>query len=555
MKRKNRKMFIVGAAVLCALWFSGCSSPLEGLGVKPAAPGAPILKAGKASFHVQWEETSLAETYQVYLSINETPATVPIKTGLTEPSVTLDGLVNETTYYVWVQAVNRMGKSPLSDAAKKTLTLESPLITGLTAGNGSMTVTWNTVGMADSYNVYYADSATPPESPAQTGITGTTANITGLANDTTYYVWVEAVNSGGAMMGEAGSITLDLQAPQPVLTPEIGSSIIVNWKPVSFADSYNLYYADSATPPASPVQTGITGTSITITGLINNTTYYVWVEAVNSGGTKMSDLVSGLSGPVSQEYTVYSEAEFTQAIAGIDASQAAGYYYITLHINITGSGISFPSTSVEKTIVIKGDTALRTIYKTGEFFFVDAGNTLVLDNNIKLIGNDKQLGGLWIKGGTFVMKAGSRIEGAEGSGVYVSNGGTFIMEGGKISGNTGSGVHVSSGTFTMEGGKISGNTAKMGGGVYVSGGGTFTMEGGEISGNTATPGSGFGAGGGVLVEGSGRFIKSGGGIITDTNTGIGKVAYVLSPNRQRNITAGPEVNMDSNLSGSAGGWE
>jgi hypothetical protein len=100
----------------------------------------------------------------------------------------------------------------------------------------------------------------------------------------------------------------------------------------------------------------------------------------------------------------------------------------------------------------------------------------------------------------------------------------------------------------MSGGTISGNTAIHGGGVEIWGG-TFTMSGGTISGNTAN------SGGGVYIS-SGTFTKSGGGTISNTNTAKnGKVAYAVDPKKQRNSTAGPGVYMNSNVNGSAGGWE
>ncbi|MDR0473993.1 MAG: hypothetical protein LBH43_10035 [Treponema sp.] len=151
------------------------------------------------------------------------------------------------------------------------------------------------------------------------------------------------------------------------------------------------------------------------------------------------------------------------------------------------------------------------------------------------------------------------------------------MESGEISGNTasgnngnnnGGGVHVGNGgTFTMSGGGISGNStssANNGGGVYVGSGGTFTMSGGGISGNTSSR-----FGGGVYVNYSsgnyGIFTKTGGGTVygysdessanrNESNNG-GHAVYVYSGAKRRETTAGPGVNLDSGVSGAAGGWE
>jgi len=161
------------------------------------------------------------------------------------------------------------------------------------------------------------------------------------------------------------------------------------------------------------------------------------------------------------------------------------------------------------TIWLRGNSSNRVIEfssKGNSLFTITNGITLVLDNNITLIGkndNDKSL-------------------------IMVNTGGTLLINKGvKISGNSspGGGVYVASGTFTMSGGEISGNTASAsssssfylgGGGVYVANG-TFTMSGGEISGNTASypSSSSYPCGGGgvyVAQSWSSYFEKTGGTI-------------------------------------------
>jgi hypothetical protein len=192
------------------------------------------------------------------------------------------------------------------------------------------------------------------------------------------------------------------------------------------------------------------------------------------------------------------------------------------------------------------------------------GISLVLEENVTLEGLDKGNHLVQIaSGGSFTMKAGSKVHGNTGGGVSVSNDGTFTMSGGEINGNSasyGGGVYVNSGgTFTMSGGEIAGNTVSSsygGGGVYVYSG-TFTMSGGEISGNSSSS-----YGGGVFVNSGGTFTKQSGGVIYGPNAGSlsnsansGGQAVRVSSGRERNSTAGVGVLLDSRYSGSAGGWE
>jgi hypothetical protein len=161
------------------------------------------------------------------------------------------------------------------------------------------------------------------------------------------------------------------------------------------------------------------------------------------------------------------------------------------------------ATNALKTITLRGDERItRTISNSATLFTLSYGITLVLGNNIRLIGNGKG-GGL----------------------VRIEQDGTLRMEvGATISGGSSSDVMVNGGTFTMSGGTISGNTAHNGGGVAVDG--NFTKTGGTIDGTNSA--------------------------------GIGRVVLFPISNtsfRKRETAAGPEVNMDSRVDGRAGGWE
>jgi hypothetical protein len=552
----------------------------------------------------------MATSYKVYHSTGTTPPVEPsyTTTGL---SATITGLVNET-YYVWVQAVNAGGSSPLSTYATKNLVLPAPATPVLTAGDGSITVTWTAVDMATSYKVYHGTDTTPPTTPSYTG-TGLSTTITGLILDTPYYVWVQAVNAGGgSLLSTYATKTLSLSAPAaPVLTA-INGSLLVTWTAVDLATSYKVYHGAGTTPPAEPSYTGTVRSTI-LTGLVNETPYYVWVQAVNMGGE--SSLSGWTTGTPTSNFTANTTAAFQNAVSAINSDTANGTYRITITGNFAASGISFTA-NAGKIITLEGDSAVRTIANgntSAPLFILPSGIELILDNNITLDGTGKSYPVVRIDaGGTLAMDSGAKISGAKvsgvrieggvftmtdgeisgnsttpsssssyGGGVYVASG-SFTMSGGTISGNSvssesyytgsmhypsayGGGVYVASGSFTMNGGTISGNSAfaegsVYGGGVYIAGG-SFAMSGGTISGNSAT--SAFSSyeslGGGVFVATSGIFTKTG-GTITDTNvaanssssTGFGRVAFAANGSKKRETEAGPTVNLSS---ASATNWQ
>jgi hypothetical protein len=191
-------------------------------------------------------------------------------------------------------------------------------------------------------------------------------------------------------------------------------------------------------------------------------------------------------------------------------------------LNITG----------DRTFIIRGNGEVVRLNTTEESFSLEATTiylSLTLElRDITLRGSEDSASVVRVgRGGTLVMKTGSRITGnfssyySYGGGVHVSNNGTFSMSGGKVSGNTsshGGGVYVSNyGTFSMSGGAVSGNTSSHGGGVCVVDHGTFNMSGGAVSGNTANTANTT-EGGGVYVSNNGTFNMSGGAVSGNTSS-------------------------------------
>jgi hypothetical protein len=272
---------------------------------KLATPSKPVLTAKSGIIEAAWGAVNGAASYRVYCGTETVPPDEPVKT-VSENTATITGLVNENTYNVWIQAVNATSESALSPPAQKTLALGIPGAPLLTAGNGSINVSWAAVDMASSYRLYFSTTTTPPAEAYETK-TGTSTTITGLTNGTTYYVWVQAVNSGGAsILGERAGLLLTLAAPQFVSLTAGDGSINISWGMVNIAASYKVYFSTTTTPPAEADKT-VSGTSTTITGLANETTYHVWVQSVNSGGASaMSDragLLLTLAAPQSVSLT------------------------------------------------------------------------------------------------------------------------------------------------------------------------------------------------------------------------------------------------------------
>jgi len=158
------------------------------------------------------------------------------------------------------------------------------------AGNGQVTVSWNAVAGATSYNLYWGTS---PGVTKQNGtkIAGASSPYvhTGLTNGTTYYYVVTAQNANGESV-ESGEVSATPQPPPPSAPTGVqavagNGQVTVSWNAVAGATSYNLYWGTS---PGVTKQNGtkIAGASSPYvhTGLTNGTTYYYVVTAQNANG-------------------------------------------------------------------------------------------------------------------------------------------------------------------------------------------------------------------------------------------------------------------------------
>ena len=274
----------------------------------PARPAGLTVTGGDGQVTATWTAPATGATaYNIYYStltgVTKTNGTK--LTNAVSPQV-ITGLTNGTVYYFVVTALNATGESTESSekSATPSATLQPPgsptgVVLTSTAAD-AVTVTWNVVSGAASYNVYYSQS-TPLTIGAGTNgtkVPSTTSplSLTGLTSGATYYFLVTAVNAAGESGAQTNpkSITLSA-APQPPASPTGvsavagDSQVTVSWTASTGATSYNIYYATAAGV------TKISGTKFTnaaspqvIATLANGTPYYFVVTAVNANGESVT---------------------------------------------------------------------------------------------------------------------------------------------------------------------------------------------------------------------------------------------------------------------------
>jgi fibronectin type 3 domain-containing protein len=190
----------------------------------PTVPGAPsgvTAVAGPLQVRISWDNVTGATSYNIYHSTTSpvSKATGTKVAGVTSPSV-VTPLVNGTTYYFVVTAVNDIGES-VESVQKSAIPLPNPPPAAPTsvsadAGPSRATISWNNVTGATSYNIYH--STTSPVSKATgTKVAGVTSPsvVTPLVNGTTYYFVVTAVNADGESADSSQTSAVPTANPPP----------------------------------------------------------------------------------------------------------------------------------------------------------------------------------------------------------------------------------------------------------------------------------------------------------------------------------------------------
>ncbi len=304
-------------------------------------------------------------------------------------------LVNRTRYYFIVTAVKFGVEGPPSTPVSTVPNaLTSTIPSGVTAvgADRSITISWNPVDNATSYDVYYATSpagATTRSSNKVTLILPTTVTLTTsggtisatagtvnpgsipLINGIRYYFVVAANLPFGEGAASLPVSTMPgvcaVNQPCSLAAAAWDRQVAVSWTaPASGADTYNLYYATDPSqlgnPPSSSSKvTGLTstssvlttdGTTIISTGaggtvnvgsvtLDNGTTYFFGVTAVKGG---VEGPISVLVSAVPNDLTLTSpwgvsatggDAKVTVSWYAINGASTYNIYYSTSQLSAT----------------------------------------------------------------------------------------------------------------------------------------------------------------------------------------------------------------------------
>ncbi len=263
--------------------YPGTSYPFKIRGVNSDADGiythemtattAPQVPTGisavstDTTLTISWNAMQGATSYFVYFRDQE------IAVPGTDTSTTFTNLTPNTPYTYKVCASSADGRSPYSSEMTTKTTPPGPSMpeeATQTSTENSVTLNWNAVNGADSYDVIF-DGQTYH-------VTRNTITINSLAPNTSYTYRVRANNANGSSeYGPAKTVKTAPTAPAAPNESATKNSITISWSAVPGAVSYDILFNGTTYR--------VTGTSRTIEGLSAGQSYSYQIRANNADGS------------------------------------------------------------------------------------------------------------------------------------------------------------------------------------------------------------------------------------------------------------------------------
>ncbi len=289
--------------------------------IQSALPAAPIafdkvspvngaVNQPTSDLILTWNASSPNVTYEYCLRTNNNcPKSKWISVGA-DTSVTLQGLASFTTYYWQVRAVDASNSYTYANGGAmwhfrtiNNVNLPGPFnkLTPTDAQTdvpiSGVTLTWSASTKATSYEYCYDTNNNNSCDSSWTPVNGLTANIVGLAYETTYYWQVQAINSAGIVQADYGTwYSFSTQLAPPMSFGKTSPAnfafdqplnLTLTWK-ASLGTGITYEYCLTTSTCTSWLPAG-TNLSANLTNLQYATTYFWQVRAVNSTATVYAD--------------------------------------------------------------------------------------------------------------------------------------------------------------------------------------------------------------------------------------------------------------------------
>jgi predicted RNA-binding protein with TRAM domain len=267
----------------------GLASSLTSVTLLPdSAPSPTPSQVGVNKVTLTWSGVNKAISYNLYYATPSGSTNFTKNTAVSSP-YNLTNLMG-STYDFKISGVNSGGEGAASPVTSVTLLPGQASAPTITTNVQSVTLSWDDVIGASSYNLYYA---TPIGSSSFTTITGVSSpyNLSNLMGSS-YDFKIAAVNSGGeGLLSSVTSVTMLPTATIPGTPTNFRYTDYANykatllWDPTPGATSYKISYIMPGVYDASYLDQATVSDTLYLMNLNPTYRYLIRLTASNSAGT------------------------------------------------------------------------------------------------------------------------------------------------------------------------------------------------------------------------------------------------------------------------------
>jgi hypothetical protein len=305
---------------------AACNNPAGDSGNGEQATDTGGLRAEDISnggLTLYWDAVEGADGYRLYVreSIKDPGEALVISTE--DPAYTISGLNNGSVYYFWVKPLQEgLASGSFKDPLEVRLPVPPPDAQNIVLVRDiiSIRVFWEPVIGASSYEIWYSLSSRFDDTAKQwTGpIEGTSAVVTGLVNNNTYYFWLRSVGAAGpspfsGVKSESTGEPLNPAKPSIRWTGRMRDKFLVIWEPAANAAYYEFRYSAGNSVDAVPENqriTNIRNNAYMTEDLQKGIKYNFWVRSWNytfcSEWSDMGTVTTGIGLPYAMHGTYFS---------------------------------------------------------------------------------------------------------------------------------------------------------------------------------------------------------------------------------------------------------
>jgi large repetitive protein len=349
------------------------SAPDATPATSPDTPDAPTVTEGAAQLTVSWVAPADGGSPLTSYTLQHRRAgdAMWISTYLpaTDTQRTLTGLIDGATYEFRVSAGNARATSPFSETASG-MPRDVPGVPGsmsaTRSSDGTIHLSWSAPdahgAAVTAYTVEYRRNGAPSWTVWPTGDTTTHTVVSGLTYGEPYEFRVRATNAlGDGSFTEAVPRTPYASPGVPTAPTAVAGDgrVDLAWvAPASDGGSpitgYVVRYRSSFLLPWSDWPTDGTGTTTTVTGLVNGTSYTFEITAETAYGTSSAATVTAQPATVPEAPTDLSLIRRDRAVTLSWTAPANGGSFLTgytIRYRIVGSGTWDETTATVGTVL------------------------------------------------------------------------------------------------------------------------------------------------------------------------------------------------------------